>query len=311
MSGRIGRLSGRRAVFLSALGVGAVAVAAIAAVLLDGGHGSSRPATPPATALAVLTSHHQFLAPECAPVHGPRWVYPGSARISSTLYESFAISYPCRLAATWTKQMTRDVLAFSKSGNLIPINGPSGFSCGAWADASRHAYAGGCQKGNVAFGWNWNVANPQDSLMRGPDGRVQFEKTGGADTETILRPLTKDHYEVDVENTSGIGVINGFTWSPPPGWTVTRITKTTGGKCSLLSGVVSCSGAVQPPTCLCTGDGGNLVIDIVVSAQTRSTVHGSPVIYGTSGSKLRLTAMTPVPFLIPGTPAEAARQHGE
>ena len=77
------------------------------------------------------------------------------------------------------------------------------------------AYAGGCQKGKQAFGWNWNVANSRQALVHGDDGSYHVVTLSGSDAETIVRPLTKGHYQVYVLNTSGIGFVNGFTWSPP------------------------------------------------------------------------------------------------
>jgi hypothetical protein len=121
-----------------------------------------------------------------------------------------------------------------------------------------------------------------------------------------MTTLSTNHYEIAVQNTSGIGVINSFKWSPPAGWTVQAITKTTGGRCNLQAGTISCSGTVMPPSCLCTGDGGTVVIDVSVAAPKAT---GKVTSYGTVGSKTQITAYSPVPFLIPGTPKEAKRQH--
>lgn len=287
-------------------------VAAAAAYLIHDGTSPQTRALTQGTMLAAATNQHQFLSPECAPLGGRRWVYPGPVKINSTQYESFAISYSCQTAAEWTKRMIQDVVPFSKTGNPITIHGPSGFYCSAWADATGHAYAGGCQKGAVAFGWNWNVVNPHDYFARDANGRMRLSKASGADAETVLRTRSRDHYELDVENTSGIGFINRFTWSPPPGWMITEITKTSGGKCSLASGTISCSGMVQPPGCLCAGGGGDVAIDFTVAATRRPTSRAHPISYGSVGAIVQLKAMTAVPFLIPGTPQAAARRrHGQ
>src|SRR5207302_767970 len=52
-----------------------------------------------------------LLSPECAPLKGPRWVYPVAppvrglpnivANIKSDLYEVFAINYSCKEASAW------------------------------------------------------------------------------------------------------------------------------------------------------------------------------------------------------------------
>jgi hypothetical protein len=261
--------------------------------------------------VASAITNHAFLPPECAPVHARRWVYPGTVTMSSTLYESFAISYPCTKAASWTKRLARVALPYSKTGNLIPLHGPAGYSCGAWADATGHAYAGGCQRGSSAFGWNWNVANPHDYFNAGSNGRLELSKGGGTDAESLLHTLGANRYELDIANTSGIGYIDRFLWSPPPGWTITALTKTTGGSCKLVSAGISCTGTLRPPTCLCAGAGGAVVVDFTIDATSGLTSGGKARTFGSEGSGLELKSMTPVPFLVPGTPQAAARQRGE
>jgi hypothetical protein len=284
--------------------VGAAVVGAVIATVLV--ISSSKSPAPAAAASAL--ANHVFLTPECAPLTGPRWTFPGPTKITSALYESFAIKYPCRDAVTWTKRLIQKIIPVRKDGTIIPLHGPAGFNCGAWADANGHAYAGGCQNGNVAFGWNWNVANPRVVPIQGPTGRVQLVKVYGSDDATVVRPLGGDRFELYVENTSGIGFINSFTWSPPPGWKIKSIAKASGAACSLTGGIVRCTGSVRPPVCLCTGSGGNVTLDLVINGKTHGTANGKPVAYGAVGAKLELTKMTPVPFLIPGTPKEAARQ---
>jgi hypothetical protein len=285
-------------VLLAAIGGGAYA-------LVSGG--GAKKAAPP-----VKLAGHAYFRPECAPVHGARWVYPGPAKISSAVYESFAINYGCAQAKMWTKKLATLTVHVTKVGNPGKIPGPAGFNCEAWPDANNHAYAGGCQKGTkVAFGWNWNVANSRQVLIRNQDtGQYHMEQLAGADTETILRPLKPGHYSVEVLNTSGIGTLNGFTWSPPPGWTIHGIAKVTGAKCTLAAQTVTCSGKVSPPACLCAGNGGKVKIDLDVTIPGATFVKGKPTHYGTVGAKMRITRMTAVPYLIPATPAEAKKQEG-
>lgn len=290
---------------------GAVAIAgaatAVSIILLTGGGKPKAVAagSPPAKTLQSALQQHPFLTPECAPVHGKVWVFPGPTRIRSDLYEMFAIKYPCRLAAQWTKRLSSKVIPVSKTGDNIQIKGPAGFDCGAWADNNGHAYAGGCQDGDRAFAWNWNVANPRVTPTRDADGHVRLTKTYGSDDLTVVRPLKRrGQYQLYVENTSGIGFIDAFTWHPPPGWTIKAISDTRGAACSLTAaGSIRCSGSVRPPSCLCTGDGGNVTIKLSVLTKRNTKTHT----YGAVGAKLQLDRMTPVPFLIPGTPKEAKR----
>jgi hypothetical protein len=287
---------------------GVVLVAAIAggAYALFGNSSSAEKTATPKLA------GHQFFAPECAPVQAAHWVYPGPAKIGSTAYESFAINYSCDAAKTWTKRLAQLEVHVTKVGNPGKIPGPPGFNCEAWPDANNHAYAGGCQKGaKTAFGWNWNVANSRQVLMRDSEtGQYHMERLGGADTETILRPLPHGHYSIEVLNTSGIGYLTGFTWTPPPGWTIKGIAKAHGATCKLAAQTVTCSGKVSPPGCLCAGNGGTVKIDLAVSTPGPEHLNGKPAILGTVGAKLHITRMTAVPYLIPGTPAAQKRQHG-
>jgi hypothetical protein len=300
----------RRAVILLVSATVVVVGAVIGTVLaLSSSHSSTKPPRRSAAAnLASAMKQHVLLSPECAPVSGPQWTFPGPTRITSALYESFAIKYPCRDALTWTKRLIQETIPVNADGTIVRVQGPPGFNCGAWADANGHAYAGGCQDGKVAFGWNWNVANPRVVPMQGPTGQVHLIKVYGSDDSTVLRPLGGDRFELYVENTSGIGFINSFTWSPPTRWKIKAITKASGASCSLSAGLVHCVGSVRPPECLCSGSGGNVTLDLVIDAKTKGTMSGKPILYGAEGAFLQLTKMTPLPFLIPGTPKEATRQ---
>jgi hypothetical protein len=290
---------------LVATGATAAAAAAVIGYLVVGG--SSSPAVHP-----KALPGHQFLYPECAPVHGTPWRYPGVARIQSSVYESFAIHYSCASAKTWTKRLAQLKIPVLKTGNQTVIEGPPGFKCEAWPDARGHAYAGGCQKGTrIAFGWNWNVANRRVALVPDDSGSFHLMQLGGSDADSVIRPLAKGHYQIEVLNTSGIGVLNGFTWAPPPAWTITAITKSSGANCKLASAKkVVCTGNVSAPKCLCSSSGGRVKVDLAVSVHTPKPGKGAPVTYGFEGAQLRITAMSAVPFLIPGTPQQEKRQHG-
>src|SRR5215470_15202332 len=80
------------------------------------------------------------------------------------------------------------------------------------------------------------------------------------DATTVVRYLAPKagKYQIELENTSGVGYINAFAWVPPTGLTVTAVTKTTGGRCSVVQNEIRCSGAkrgIAPPICVCRPGG--------------------------------------------------------
>ncbi len=139
-----------------------LAAAGGATYLLVGGRSSS-PTSSAATASPVSTralalqglQGRRLLAPECAPINGPRWVYPIGppvpglpnvvANIRSDLYEVFAINYSCKQASAWIRKLYRLRIPIKHSGNVTVLKGPPGYYCSAWPDADGRAYAGGCQ----------------------------------------------------------------------------------------------------------------------------------------------------------------------
>jgi len=257
--------------------------------------------------------NHQLQPPECVPVRGPRWVFPGESpvKISGNLYEAYAKGYDCRAAASWVRKMAGKKLPAppqtadnSDAPDSVPLNGPPRFTCIGRRDANGHAYIGSCRKGKsgVEFGWNSNVANRVAGVVHDASG------FGGSDTGIVLTPLDQGRYRLEVQNTSAIGFVNSFTWTPPPGLTITAVTHASGGDCALApKGNISCTGNLQPPTCLCKGDGGTMTIEFAASGgkeTARSVTHGSV------GAKVRITAMKPVPYQIPSSPQEARHRGG-
>ena len=292
-------------------------------------------------AMTGLTGR-QLLKPECAPIKGQRWVYPVGppvkglpnivANIKSNLYEVFAINYDCKQADAWIKKLSKLTIPIRRNGNVTVIKGPKGYYCSAWPDANGLAYAGGCQSnggggcafknnygqiyakgqgckitgGDKAFGWNWNVANRRVVFAHDANGVLRLMHVSGADTNLVFRYLNGG-YQLEVMNTSGIGYLDGFTWAPSPGWTVTKIKSASGASCSVTpSGKIPCAGTVHPPSCLCTGDGG--VVTVTFSATPSSKTKG--YLFGGSPWQFKVTKMTPVPYLIPGTPDEAQKRTG-
>jgi hypothetical protein len=300
-----------RGLLLAGTLAGAVAVGAtVAYIAFAGSTGSS--ADP---SLVAALAHHQLMPSECNPVRGSVWVYPGPEKVSSDLYESFATDYSCQEAAMWTRQLVVATVAVSPVGDPTTLAGPAGFTCNAWPDAKGHAYAGACRRGTTAaeFGWNWNVVNRRVALVPDiNDAGTHLDQQLGTDALSILTSLGADRYRLVVENTSSIGSIDGFTWSPPAGWTVTAVTRNTGaGTCSVASdGRIACKGSLRAPACLCTPSGGKLVVQFTAHGVTHSKGPVHAMTFGTGGARVHITAMTPVPFLIPDTPQEVARQPG-
>ena len=284
----------------------------------------------------------QLSKPECRPVKGPQWVYPVAppvkglpapiADIKSNLYEVFAINYDCKQADAWIKKLSVLHIPVRHNGNVTVLKGPKGWYCSAFPDKNGLAYAGGCQSGGgggcvasnnygqvyskgqgcklvggkEAFGWNWNVANRRVVFGHDAKGVVHLFHVSGSDTNLIFRYLN-GKYQLQVLNTSGIGYLDGFTWEPSAGWKVTGIKTSSGASCSVTSaGKIHCAGRVRPPSCLCTGDGGIVTVTFTASATTKKSGY----LFGGAPWQFKITKMTPVPYLIPGTPDEAQKREG-
>ncbi|HLI58865.1 MAG TPA: hypothetical protein VKV21_04285 [Solirubrobacteraceae bacterium] len=336
----------RRRVLLAAGALALAAAGGVGFALLSGGSSPST-AVPVATTSQPLArlAGHPLLAPECAPIKGPEWVYPLGppvrglppvvANIRSNLYEVFAIHYSCAKASAWIRKLYHRRIPIRWNGNVTVLDGPPGYYCSAYPDAHGLAYAGGCQSkggggcvvgkvaagrpyangrgckltgGDKAFGWNWNVANRRVVFAHDAKGVLHLFHVSGADTNVMFRYLP-NAYELQVLNTSGIGYLNGFTWVPSPGWKVTKLTSVKGASCTLSTvgaGKITCKGSVDPPTCLCTGDGGMVSITFTAVPTRKQAGY----LFGGSPWQFKITKMTPVPYLIPGTPDEAAKRDG-
>jgi hypothetical protein len=309
------------------------------------GAASGVSATPPVSdnqlAMSGLVGR-QLLQPECKPIKGPRWDYPVApavrglpppiANIKSNLYEVFAINYPCETAVTWIKKFSAMRIPIRHNGNVTVLKGPKGWYCSAFPDKNGIAYAGGCQSGGgggcvasnnygqlyakgegckltggkEAFGWNWNVVNRRVVFGHTPDGKVQLFHVSGTDTNVIFSYLN-GKYRLQVLNTSGIGWLDGFNWQPSAGWKVTGIKASDGATCSVTSaGKIHCAGRVKPPTCLCTGDGGIVTVTFTASPTSKKSGY----LLGGSPWQFKITKMTPVPYIIPGSPDEAQKREG-
>ena len=121
---------------------------------------------------------------------------------------------------------------------------------------------------------------------------------GAGDAVAIVSWISPGVYSLDVQNTSGIGYINTFSWSPPIGLTITAVTSSEGGKCSLVGSDIECNGKISPPTCTCQA-GGDLTVTFTATGLQPTFANGYWTYYGMEGAFLQIQQMTPVPYHIP------------
>ncbi|HWB22188.1 MAG TPA: hypothetical protein VG652_04815 [Gaiellaceae bacterium] len=143
-----------------------------------------------------------------------------------------------------------------------------------------------------------------------PDLADTQGRVGATDAVTIIRFLdpVRGLYQIEVQNTSGIGYINTFNWVPPPDMTITAVTSTEGGHCSLVNAAISCTGGgkgVAPPTCTCLA-GGSMTINFTATGNAPVYANGYWTYYGVIGGYTQITSMTPVPYHIPSFVASSA-----
>jgi hypothetical protein len=123
----------------------------------------------------------------------------------------------------------------------------------------------------------------------------------GVDAQTTVRAFPKSHFELLVANTSGLGYIDSFTWSPPPGAPIKAVIGSSAGHCRLLGQKISCALVeLKPPSCTCKGDGGIVAVSFVTDDRADSSVR--MLGYGQGG--LVISSVTPVLYFIPSTPGQ-------
>jgi hypothetical protein len=140
-----------------------------------------------------------------------------------------------------------------------------------------------------------------------PDSSI----VGGTDATTVLTSLGNGRYQLDVQNLSSIGGIDSFLWQAPVSMTITGVTGSSTGTCTLLTdyertkvdsvpygiGEISCNGVrLKAPTCTCK-PGGSMSVKFTAKVEAeKGTTTGAA--FGT----LKIEELTPVPYIIPSTP---------
>jgi hypothetical protein len=179
--------------------------------------------------------------------------------------------------------------------------------CGsATISAAMTGTEGTCAKGQVSTKAKPCTVSPAAApapVRAAPDPEPTGPRTGAADSVTILRILdrTAHKYQIEIENTSGIGYINTFNWLPPNKMTITAITSSEGGRCALINNAISCTGGkkgIAPPICTCLA-GGSMLVNFIATGMEPTFDGEYWTSYWNIGSSTQITSMTPVPYHIP------------
>jgi hypothetical protein len=286
----------RLAVLLSAVVGGAVL-----AVLLAG-CGGTKAALPPA--VPANPKPTEIGSTQCPPVKGATWVYPANVKMSSDTYEAFTVGFSCTTASSYIKQIVGRTLPANAAYEEQPLAGIPGFLCTAYPDKNGHAYGGSCRKGTTEFGWNLNVLF-QSTDLEGDDDIVD-----NSDATAVLRPLGQGRYELEIQNTSRIGYIDSFRWTPPRQLKILAVTKSSRGNCRVdASGDIACAANLQPPKCLCRPSGGTITIDFTAPPTVVLKIQGHTVDPGILGARLQIVAMTPIHYLVAATLEQEREGH--
>src|SRR4051794_20079335 len=69
------------------------------------------------------------------------------------------------------------------------------------------------------------------------------DRPGRFDTRAVLVTLDAPRgvYQVSLTNQSGLPWLKTVTWAPPAGMVIREITRSTGARCRLAAGVVTCT----------------------------------------------------------------------
>lgn len=108
----------------------------------------------------------------------------------------------------------------------------------------------------------------------------------------IVRIISTDHYQIEVQNGDPSSFIKSFAYTPPDGLTVTAVTGVKGGSCSLTDGTMSCSGKIVPPSCS-TCIGASMVVNFTATGLEPTYADGYYTYYGVLGG-VAITGTIPV-----------------
>jgi hypothetical protein len=124
----------------------------------------------------------------------------------------------------------------------------------------------------------------------------------GPDASTIVRYVDLKHgqYQLEIENTSGLGYIKSFSWDAGSQLQLRAVKSVQGGRCQIASNQLSCSGwklGIAPPDCTCRA-GGRLVVNFTASGN-EPTFNGRYWTYYGLYSDTTVTDVNPVDYHIP------------
>jgi hypothetical protein len=285
------------------LGLGVLAIAGVVAVAaIVAGCGGKKAVLPPAVPANPKPTN--FGSTQCPPVKAATWVYPANVKMSSDTYEAFTVGFSCATASSYIKQIVGRTLPANAAYEEQPLAGVPGFLCTAYPDKNGHAYGGSCRKGAAEFGWNLNVLF-QSTNLEGDD-----DITSNGDATAVLRPLGQGKYELEIQNTSRIGYIKSFRWTPPPKLKILTVTSSSRGKCAVgATGDIVCASTLPPPKCLCRPSGGSVTIEFTTPPTVVLHIQGHAVNPGVLGARLQIVAMTAIHYLVPATLEQERQGH--
>jgi hypothetical protein len=109
----------------------------------------------------------------------------------------------------------------------------------------------------------------------------------------VVRILSTDHYQIEVQNTDARNFIKSFIYTPPSGLTISAVTGVIGGTCSLNgAGGITCAGKLNPAICFsCVG--ASLIVNFSATGKEPTFANGFWTYYGVVGG-LQVTGTIPV-----------------
>lgn len=108
----------------------------------------------------------------------------------------------------------------------------------------------------------------------------------------IVRVVSTDHYQIEVQNTESTNFVRSFVYTPPGGLTITAVTSVQGGTCTLAYGGINCIGKIIPATCSgCVG--ASMTVNFTATGLEPTFANGFWTYYGVVGG-LEITGTIPV-----------------